>query len=117
MIFVVATITAVSGRRNELLEVFGRYVQAFLSEPGCLDIVLTTDASEAGPIQTPLGADSFLAVERWASVGTMRAHLRSAYSAALMREAGGMLAASEVRVLQPHANGAKLGLVRGGETA
>jgi len=74
MIHVVAILTAKPGKRTELLEAFLKVVPLVHAEKGCIEYQAVTDAVDAGKIQTPLGADSYMVVEKWETVGDLNTH-------------------------------------------
>jgi quinol monooxygenase YgiN len=82
MIHVVATITAKPGMRAQILEAFRANMPAVHAEPGCIEYGPAIDAKGAGGIQTKLGADSFVVIEKWGSLGALCAHAASPHMAA-----------------------------------
>lgn len=99
MIHVVAMITAKPGQRAAVLAAFSANVAAVCAEPGCLEYVPAIDAADAGRLQTPLGEDSFVVVEKWASMDALRAHARSSHMAAYAQAVKDLIAARAVHVL------------------
>lgn len=77
MIHVIAVITAQPGERARILEAFRANRPAVLAETGCIEYVAVTDAQVDSPIQTPIGEDSFMVIEKWASMADLEAHARS----------------------------------------
>lgn len=99
MIHVIAIITAKPGQRAAVLEVFHANVPAVRAESGCLEYVPVIDAADAGRLQTPLGDDSFVVVEKWESLDALRAHARSPHMASYAEAVKDMLAERAVHVL------------------
>ncbi len=98
MLHVIAVITAVPGKRAALLEAFAANVPAVRAEDGCLEYAPAVDA-EFGGFQAPLGADSFVVVEKWASAEALRAHAVAPHMAAYRDKTEGLVAASSIHVL------------------
>lgn len=73
-VHVMAVIRAKPGRRAELLGHFKANVPAVHAEDGCIAYEATVDTDAAGPIQTPFGPDTFVVVEKWASLAALQAH-------------------------------------------
>lgn len=73
-VHVLAVITCKPGQRATVLEIFKANVPAVHAEKGCLTYDATVDAPDAGPIQTPFGPDTFVVVEKWASLDDLKAH-------------------------------------------
>ena len=99
MIHVVAIITAKPGQRAAVLNAFHANIAAVRAEAGCHEYVPVIDAADAGRMQTPLGEDSFVVVEKWESLDALRAHARSPHMAAYADAVKDMIAARAVHVL------------------
>jgi quinol monooxygenase YgiN len=85
-VHVIAIITTKPGKRAEVLKLFNANVPAVLAEDGCIAYEATIDTENAGPMQTQFGPDTFVVVEKWASMVALGAHAVSdhmkAYGAA-----------------------------------
>ena len=99
MIHVVAIITAKPGRRAAVLDAFRANVPAVRAEEGCIEYGPAIDAEGAGDLQTPVGADTFVVIEKWDSLEALRAHGASAHMAAYAAAVKDMLAARTIHVL------------------
>ena len=75
MIHVLATITAKPGMRESVLHEMAANIPAVWAEDGCIEYGPAVDLEGAGPIQTPLGPDTFVVVEKWASLDALKAHV------------------------------------------
>jgi len=82
MINVIAIITTKPGKREEVLTAFSEIIPTVLEEEGCIEYEPTIDANDAPQIQTPLGLNSFVVVEKWSTVKTLDAHGKSAHMVA-----------------------------------
>jgi quinol monooxygenase YgiN len=87
-VHVLAIITAKPGRRAELLRIFKANVPAVRTEEGCIEYVATVDAEGASAIQTRLGEDVFVVVEKWASLEALRAHAAAPHMKVYRRRPG-----------------------------
>ena len=101
MVHVLAFITAKPGMRAAVLEAFAANVPAVHAENGCIEYGATVDTPDAGPIQTPLGEDTFVVVEKWESMDALKAHAASQHMAAYAAKVKDMLAARVIHVLSP----------------
>lgn len=101
MVHVLAFITTKPGMRAEVLTAFNANVPAVHAEDGCVEYGAVTDVDGAGPIQTPVGADSFVVVEKWQSLGHLKAHAASPHMAAYAAKVKDMLAERTIHVMQP----------------
>jgi quinol monooxygenase YgiN len=100
MIHVIATITANPGQRADVLALFSKNQPAVLGEAGCISYEAVIDVPGAGPIQTPLGDDTFMVVEGWESVDALKAHAASAHMAEYGRNSAPFIAKRVINVLQ-----------------
>jgi len=101
MVHVVAIITAKPGLRGKVLEAFQANVPAVRAETGCIEYEATIDAEGAGAVQTRLGDDSFVVVEKWASLEALKAHAAASHMAAYAAKVKDMLASRVIHVLSP----------------
>ena len=99
-VHVLAVITAKPGLRDQVLELFRANVPAVHAEDGCIEYGATIDADNAGPIQTAVGADGFVVIEKWQSLEHLKAHAASAHMAAYAARVKDMLASRVIHVLQ-----------------
>jgi quinol monooxygenase YgiN len=75
VIYVIATIELVPGRRDDFLREFQANVPAVLAEDGCVEYVPTIDLQTAIPAQGDARPDVVTVVEKWADVEALEAHL------------------------------------------
>jgi quinol monooxygenase YgiN len=101
VVHVLAIITARPGRRAELLQIFKANVPAVRAEEGCIDYVATVDAEGAGGIQTRLGEDVFVAVEKWASLEALKAHAAAPHMKSYAERTKELIASRVIHVLSP----------------
>ncbi|MCP5080431.1 MAG: antibiotic biosynthesis monooxygenase [Alphaproteobacteria bacterium] len=99
-VHVVAVITAKPGMRGEVLAAFQANVPAVHAEEGCIEYGATVDVSDAGPIQTKFGEDTFVVVEKWESLDALKAHAAAPHMAAYAAKVKDLLAARAVHVLE-----------------
>lgn len=72
-VHVIAVITAKPGKRDEVLANFNANVPAVHAEDGCIEYGAAIDCAEAG-FATPYGPDTFVVIEKWASLDHLKAH-------------------------------------------
>lgn len=101
MINVVAVITAKPGKRDEVLAVFKANVPAVHAEKGCIEYVAVTDTPGMGKFQTPIGPDTFMVIEKWASKEDLMAHAAAPHMAAYGAKVKDLLAGRVIHVLSP----------------
>ncbi len=74
MIHVLAIITAHAGMRGHILDAWRANAAAVRAEDGCVQYEATIDAATAAPGMAKFGDDTFVVVERWASMAALQAH-------------------------------------------
>ena len=99
MIHVIAIVTTKPGQRDAVLTAFRANVPAVHAEKGCVEYTPVIDASEAGGIQTPLGSDTFMVIEKWESLEDLRAHAASTHMANYAAKVLDMLVQRTIHVL------------------
>lgn len=100
-VHVVAVITAKPGLRDTLLDAFLGNVPAVQAEDGCIEYQATIDAEGLGAIQTRFGDDSFVVVEKWASLDALKAHAAAPHMAAYAASTKELIADRVIHVLSP----------------
>jgi quinol monooxygenase YgiN len=101
MVHVLAVITAKPGKRDEILEAFRANVPAVHAEAGCIEYGAAIDAEGVGALQTRFGDDSFVVVEKWASLDALKAHAAAPHMAAYGAKTKDMIASRVIHVLSP----------------
>jgi quinol monooxygenase YgiN len=101
MIHVLAIITAKPGQRDKILEAFRANVPAVHAEEGCIEYGAAVDADGLGSFQTKFGPDTFVVVEKWASVDALKAHAAAPHMAAYAARTKDMVANRAIHVLSP----------------
>jgi quinol monooxygenase YgiN len=100
MVHVIAAITTKPGMRAKVLELFNANVPAVLAEDGCIEYGATVDLEGAGAFQTPYGEDTFVVVEKWASLDALMAHAKAPHMAAYGASTKDMLADRKIHILR-----------------
>jgi len=98
-VHVLAIITAKPGMRERVLDAFRDNVPAVRAEQGCIEYQATIDAEGAGSLQTRVGPDIFVVVEKWASLEALKAHAVAAHMAAYADKVKDMIASRVIHVL------------------
>ena len=100
-VHVLAIITAKPGRRDDILTAFRANVPAVHAEDGCIEYGATIDTEGVGALQTPFGDDTFVVVEKWASLDALKAHAAAPHMAAYGARTKDMIASRVIHVLSP----------------
>jgi quinol monooxygenase YgiN len=97
-IHVIAVITAKPGKRDEVLANFNANVPAVHAEDGCIEYGAVVDCSDAS-FAVPYGADTFVVVEKWASLAHLKAHAAAPHMKAYAEKNKDLLADRAVHVM------------------
>ena len=101
MIHVLAIITTKPGQRANVLAAFRANVPAVHAEKGCIEYAPAVDAADMGAFQTKLGPDTFVVVEKWATIEDLKAHSAAPHMKAYGEKVKDMVAARLIHVLSP----------------
>ena len=101
MIHVLAIITAKPGQRDTVLEAFRANVPAVRAEAGCIEYGAAIDAEGLDGIQTKVGPDTFIVIEKWESVNALKAHAAAPHMVAYAAKTKPLLAERVIHVLSP----------------
>ena len=99
MINVVAVITTKPGKRAEVLSAFKANVAAVHAEKGCIEYAAVIDTEGMGKFQAPIGGDTFMVIEKWASKEDLIAHGAAPHMAAYAAKVKDLVAARAIHVL------------------
>lgn len=99
MIHVLAIITAKPGKRDEILRHFRANMPAVRAEQGCIEYGPAIDAEGVGAIQTELGPDTFVVIEKWESLEALKAHAAAPHMAAYAAKVKDLIASRVIHVL------------------
>ncbi len=102
MIHVIATITARPGQREAILAALRENIPNVLAENGCIEYGPAIDA-DGPPVQTRLGPDTFVVVEKWADIAALQAHMEARHMAAYAARVKDLIAERVIQVLEPAA--------------
>lgn len=103
MIYVIATIEIVTGKRDAFLREFHANIPAVLAEDGCIEYVPTIDLQTAIPAQGDARGDVITVVEKWADVEALEAHLIAPHMLSYRGKVKELVARVSLQVLEPAA--------------
>jgi quinol monooxygenase YgiN len=101
MIHVLAIITTKPGQRDTVLAAFRANMPAVHAEKGCIEYAPAIDTPGMGKIQTELGPDTFVVIEKWATAEDLKAHSVAPHMAAYGAKVKDLLANRVIHVLSP----------------
>ena len=97
----IAFITAKPGMREAVLREFRANVPAVHAEEGCIEYAPTVDVQGFAALQTEVGPDTFVVIEKWASAEALKAHAAAPHMAAYSARTRDMVASRVIHVLSP----------------
>lgn len=100
MISVIAIMTAKPGKKEQVLAIARKNLATVRAEQGCHEYRLVEDAVNASPLQTPLGADTFMFIENWETMQALEAHLATPHMKAYFAEAEPLMADQVLHLLK-----------------
>jgi quinol monooxygenase YgiN len=101
MIRVVAVITALPGRREEVLALFRANMPNVHAEAGCIEYQPFVDAEGFGGFQAAIGPDAFVVLESWESADALKAHAAAPHMAAYGKASKPLIAERKIHVFAP----------------
>ena len=101
MVHVLAIITTKPGMRDAVLAAFHANAAIVRAEVGCIEYGAAVDVANAPPNQTPYGADTFVVIEKWTSLDTLKAHGATPHMAAYREKTAAMMASRAIHILSP----------------
>jgi quinol monooxygenase YgiN len=68
-------------------------------QPGCIEYVPVVDAIDGGTMQTLLGDDTLMVVEKWETLEALYAHSQGAHMAEYRAKAGHLVTERAIHIL------------------
>ena len=101
MIYVIATVEVVSGKREQFLNEFRQLVPHVLEEQGCIFYGPTVDLPTGFPRQIPLRDNTVIIVESWDSLDSLKAHMNAPHMAPYREKVKDIVLGTQLQVLTP----------------
>ena len=101
MIHLLAIVSAKPGQRDKILTVFRANMPAVHAEAGCIEYGPAVDAEGMGGVQTKLGPDTFVVIEKWESIDALKAHAAAPHMTAYAAKTKELIASRVIHVLSP----------------
>ncbi len=101
MIYVIATVEVVEGKREALLEEIHRLVPKVRAEKGCLEYGPALDVKTNIPVQIPVRDHVITMVEKWEDLPALQAHLTAPHMLEYRAKVKDLVIRTSLQVLQP----------------
>ena len=97
---VLAIFTTTDGNLDVVIEHLRAIENVVRAENGCIGYEIAVDLDNASPTQAPLGAETFVVIEKWASLSDLKAHAASAHMARFSSATSDMITNKTVHILK-----------------
>ena len=101
MIHVIATLEFEPGKRDHVLEEFKKVVPLVRAETGCLEYTPVIDAETGMGMQSKIGPDKLMVIERWETLQALQAHDVAPHMQAYRTKVKQFIRGRKIRVLAP----------------
>nr|WP_261361734.1 putative quinol monooxygenase [Aeoliella straminimaris] len=101
MIHVLAALSTVPGKRDELIAAFKELAPKVHAEQGCIEYATAVDIETSLGAQEPLRPDVLMVVEKWESIAALEAHLAAPHMEEFRNAMSEVLTGISLQVLQP----------------
>ncbi|MCA9122206.1 MAG: antibiotic biosynthesis monooxygenase [Planctomycetaceae bacterium] len=104
MIYVIATIEIVEGRREAFVKAFLANVPNVLAEQGCIEYQPTTDLATEIKAQPAVRDSVVTIVEKWESLDALNAHLVAPHMISYRETVKDLVKGASLQILEPAAS-------------
>jgi quinol monooxygenase YgiN len=101
MIYVIATVSLVEGKRGEYLRELGKVIPDVRAEVGCLEYGPATDVVTDIPVQEPVNKDVVTIMEKWTDIRALKDHLKTHHMMTYREATKSAVKGLKVRILKP----------------
>jgi len=101
MIYVIATIEVMPGKRDAFLTEFHRNMPNVHAEKGCIEYGPTVDAKTDIKAQIPLRENVVTIVEKWEGLSALHAHLGAPHMATYREHTKDLVSRVTLQILEP----------------
>jgi len=101
MIYVIATVELIEGKRDLYIEEFNKIIPMVRAEKGCLEYGPTVDVATGIPVQEPINENAITIIERWSDVDALKVHLTAPHMKSYQKAVKDYVKLVRIRVLAP----------------
>ncbi len=101
MIYVIATVEVIEGKRGEYLSELKKVIPDVRAETGCLEYGPAGDVATDIPVQDPVNEHVVTIIERWTDIQALRDHLQSPHMKTYREATKSVIRRLGVRILKP----------------
>ena len=101
MIYVIATVELVEGKRSDYLKEFYKVRSHVCNENGCLQYGPAIDVATDIPVQEPINENTVTIIESWTDVNALKAHLTASHMQTYREAVKDCIKRITIKVLEP----------------
>jgi quinol monooxygenase YgiN len=101
MIYVIATVDVIGGKRSDFLEEFRKVVPQVQKEAGCIEYGPAIDVDTGIPAQRLVRDDVVTIMEKWESIEALQTHLGAPHMKEYRARVKDLVVGTEIRILGP----------------
>jgi quinol monooxygenase YgiN len=101
MIYVVATVEIIEGKRGEYLRELKKVIPDVRAETGCLEYGPAGDVATDIPVQAPVNEHVVTIIERWTDIQALKVHLQRPHMKTYREATKSVIRGLGVRILKP----------------
>ncbi|HBH86783.1 MAG TPA: antibiotic biosynthesis monooxygenase [Syntrophaceae bacterium] len=101
MIYVIATVEIIEGKRGEYLRELKKVIPDVRAETGCLEYGPAGDIATDIPVQAPVNEHVVTIIERWTDIQALKDHLQSPHMKTYREATKSVIRGLGVRILKP----------------
>jgi len=101
MIYVIATVEVIDGKRSDFLEEFHKLVPQVRKEAGCIEYGPTIDVDMGIPAQKLVRDNVVTIMEKWESIEALQAHLTAPHMKTYRTKVKDLVVSTKIRILSP----------------
>ncbi len=101
MVYVIATVELIKGKRGEYLRELKKVVPDVRAEIGCLEYDPAGDVATDIPVQDPVNENVVTIIERWTDIQALKDHLKTHHMKTYREATQSVVKGLRVRILKP----------------
>ncbi|HVO67187.1 MAG TPA: putative quinol monooxygenase [Syntrophales bacterium] len=101
MIYVIATVEFVEGKKGQYLRELKKVIPDVRAEAGCLEYSPSADVATDIPVQDPVNDNAVTIMERWTDIQALKNHLQTSHMKTYREATKSVVKSIRVRILKP----------------
>ena len=101
MIYVIATVEVVEGKRGQYLRELKKVIPDVHAESGCLEYDPAGDVATDIAVQDPVNENVVTIIERWTDIQALKDHLQTSHMKTYREATKSVIKGLRIRILKP----------------